>query len=86
MPHVPSALYLDFDNVFTELRKHDPEAALWFAEQPEVFDPRGYLGPARDALREWVAKEMQAFGSAGHAQDYEPVTLEDMKRAYSGQR
>ena len=54
-----------------------------FVEEPGVFDPRGYLGPARDALHEWVAKEMQAFGSAGHAQDYGPVTLEDMKKVYS---
>ena len=55
-----------------------------FVEQPEVFDPRGYLGPARDALHEWIAKEMQAFGSAGHAQDYAPVTLEYMKGVYNG--
>lgn len=34
MDPIPSALYLDFDNVFTELRKHDPEAGRRFAEQP----------------------------------------------------
>ena len=54
-----------------------------FVEKPGAFDPRDYLGPARDALHEWIAKEMQAFGSAGHAQDYKPVTLEFMKGVYS---
>jgi fructose-bisphosphate aldolase class II len=53
-----------------------------FAEQPAEFDPRKYLGPARDAMREVVKARMTAFGSAGHAFDYEPMTLEDMKKVY----
>ncbi len=52
-------------------------------EQPEVFDPRKYLGPARDAVRKWIIEEMKAFGAAGHAGDYEPLTLEDMKKFYA---
>ena len=53
-----------------------------FAEHPEEFDPRKYLGPARDALTELIASKMHDFGTAGHAKDYEPLTLEDMKRFY----
>lgn len=49
MPSVPSALYLDFDNVFTELRKHDPESAFRFAEHPESWLER--LGQLPDGRR-----------------------------------
>ena len=39
-----------------------------FAEKPEVFDPRNYLGPARDALKElYKHKNINVLGSAGKA-------------------
>ncbi|MGD8539391.1 MAG: class II fructose-1,6-bisphosphate aldolase [Candidatus Aminicenantes bacterium] len=39
-----------------------------FAEKPEVFDPRKYLGPARDALIGMIkAKNETVLGSAGRA-------------------
>lgn len=39
-----------------------------FAEQPEEFDPRKYLGPARDALKEmYKSKNETVLGSAGKA-------------------
>lgn len=39
-----------------------------FAEKPEEFDPRKYLGPARDALKEmYKAKNENVLGSAGKA-------------------
>jgi fructose-bisphosphate aldolase class II len=53
-----------------------------FAETPEKFDPRDYLGPARDALAAVIAQRMKDFGTAGHAGDYKPVTLADMKKVY----
>jgi fructose-bisphosphate aldolase class II len=53
-----------------------------FHEEPGVFDPREYLGPARDAIYEVVKARMQAFGSAGHNDDYAPLTLADTRRAY----
>ena len=53
-----------------------------FHESPEQFDPRKYLGPARDALKEVIAGKMRDFGTAGHAGDYGPMTLDDMKNAY----
>jgi fructose-bisphosphate aldolase class II len=37
------------------------------AQNPDLYDPRKYLGPARDAIRETVAGLMRDFGSAGKA-------------------
>ncbi len=40
------------------------------AEQPDVFDPRLYLGPAREELKKMYAdKNINVFGSNGHALD-----------------
>jgi len=39
-----------------------------FANQPEVFDPRKYLGPAREALKELIKrKNIEVLGSANKA-------------------
>lgn len=41
-----------------------------FAKKPEEFDPRKYLGPARDCLKElYKRKCIEVLGSAGHAWD-----------------
>ncbi len=56
-----------------------------FIEQPEKFDPRDYLGPARSALTELVAEKMRDLGTAGHATDYEQKTLDDMIAYYRAQ-
>ncbi len=53
-----------------------------FAEHPEKFDPRDYLGPARDALTLLVAQKMRDLGTTGHAGEIEQKTLEDMKTFY----
>jgi fructose-bisphosphate aldolase class II len=53
-----------------------------FAQTPEKFDPRDYLGPARAALAAVIASRMKDFGTAGHAGDYKPTTLADMKKVY----
>ncbi len=55
-----------------------------FAETPEEFDPRKYLGPSREALMKVIAGKMRDFGTAGHAGDYAPMTLDDMKKVYAG--
>lgn len=34
---------------------------------PDVYDPRKYLGPARDAIQATVQKLMKEFGSSNHA-------------------
>lgn len=53
------------------------------AEDPTKFDPRDYLAPARQAVTDVVKARMEAFGSAGRAGEYEPMTLEDAKREYA---
>lgn len=53
-----------------------------FAEKPEEFDPRKYLGPARDALQAMVAQRMRDFGCAGHAGAIQQITLEQAKALY----
>ncbi|HOE62938.1 MAG TPA: ketose-bisphosphate aldolase [Candidatus Sumerlaeota bacterium] len=50
--------------------------------KPEKFDPRDYLTPARDAVYNMVKGKILAFGSAGHAKDYKPKTLAQMKKFY----
>lgn len=43
-----------------------------FAEKPGEFDPRKYLGPGRDAIREMVRHKLDVLGCAGKAQECMP--------------
>jgi len=54
----------------------------FMAEHPEAFDQRKYLGEGRRAIYEVMKGKMIDFGTAGHAGDYKPVTLETAKRWY----
>jgi fructose-bisphosphate aldolase class II len=54
----------------------------FLAEHPDVIDPREYFGEARKAVYETVKSKMIDFGSANHANDYEPLTLADMIKIY----
>jgi len=38
-----------------------------FAEKPAEFDPRKYLGPGREAIREMVKRKLHVVGCAGKA-------------------
>ncbi len=40
-----------------------------FAEKPAEFDPRKYLGPGREAIREMVRHKLHVLGCAGKAQE-----------------
>ena len=41
-----------------------------FDDKPAEFDPRKYLGPARDMLKQlYMRKNKDVLGSAGHAED-----------------
>lgn len=40
-----------------------------FATKPDEFDPRKYLGPARDAIREMVKRKLHVLNSAGKADE-----------------
>ncbi len=51
-------------------------------EKPEEFDPRKYLGPAREALKEVVKSRMQAFGAAGNASKIKQISLDEVKNLY----
>lgn len=71
-------------NVDTDLRLAATGAIRKvFQCEPDVFDPRKYLGPARDAMQEVAEARMKAFGQAGHAEDYEPIPLEEMAKRYT---
>jgi fructose-bisphosphate aldolase class II len=40
-----------------------------FAEKPAEFDPRKYLGPGREAIKEMVKHKLQILGCAGKASE-----------------
>jgi fructose-bisphosphate aldolase class II len=54
-----------------------------FAETPGKFDPRDYLKPAREAAKQVYLDRMVAFGQAGHAGDYKPMTLAQAAKLYT---
>ncbi|MFZ2955759.1 MAG: class II fructose-1,6-bisphosphate aldolase [Candidatus Ozemobacteraceae bacterium] len=55
-------------NVDTDLRlAMTGQIRKVFAENPGEFDPRKYLGPARDAIREVVIRKMRLMGCSGKA-------------------
>lgn len=56
-------------NVDTDLRlAMTSEIRRVFAEEPEAFDPRKYLTPAREKIKETVKHKMRdVFGSSGRA-------------------
>ncbi len=53
-----------------------------FTEQPEKFDPRDYLKPAREAMKKVCIDRMTAFGQAGNAGKIKPISLEEMAKRY----
>jgi len=53
-----------------------------FAEKPGEFDPRKYLGPAREAMKRVCVERMVAFGQAGNAGKIRPVTCREMVAFY----
>ena len=57
-----------------------------FAEHPEEFDPRKYLGPARDAMKQVCIDRMVAFGQAGNADKVKVRPLAFMAAWYKKQQ
>jgi fructose-bisphosphate aldolase class II len=55
------------------------------AGKPDEFDPRHFTRASREGMRDVVAERMRQFGQAGHARDYEPRSLDDMRRMYAAQ-
>lgn len=70
-------------NVDTDIRLSMTAAVRKvLSEEPDKFDPRDYLSPARDAVARIVGERMQQFGSAGHATDYKAISIEEIARRY----
>jgi fructose-bisphosphate aldolase class II len=46
------------------------------------FDPRKFLKPAMDALRDLCRERFEQFGTAGHASRIKVVPLAEMARRY----
>ena len=55
----------------------------FLAENPEEFDPRSYLTPARDAMKEIIISRMLSFGEVGNRVDYEPIPLAAVAQRYA---
>ncbi len=49
-----------------------------FATKKSEFDPRKYMGMARDAMKQVCIDRMVAFGQAGQASKIRPVTCKEM--------
>ena len=53
-----------------------------FVENPEKFDPRDYLKPARAAMKEVCKQRMIQFGQAGWGPKIKCKTIDDMAKVY----
>lgn len=52
-------------------------------ENPAEFDPRKFLKPAMDAMRDLCRERFEAFGTAGNASRIKPIPLAEMARRYA---
>lgn len=69
---------VDTDNrlaMTAAIRKH-------LMENPEDFDLRAYMKPARANMQKICEERMIQFGQAGHASSLKPITLEEMAKRY----
>ncbi|WP_240006655.1 class II fructose-bisphosphate aldolase [Pseudaquidulcibacter saccharophilus] len=53
-----------------------------FATNPSEFDPRKYLGPAKEAAKKVCLARFEEFGTAGQASKIKPIPLEKMVSIY----
>ena len=51
-------------------------------ENPKEFDPRKFLKPAMDAMRDLCKLRFEAFGTAGQAGKIKVIPLDDMAKRY----
>jgi fructose-bisphosphate aldolase class II len=71
-------------NIDTDIRLAMTGAIRRFlAENPEKFDPRDYLKPAREAAKKICLARYRAFGCEGRAAAIKPVPLEKMAERYA---
>ncbi len=70
-------------NIDTDLRMASTGSIRKFmAENPKEFDPRKYLGVAREAMKGICVARFEAFGTAGNASKIKPISLESMYQKY----
>ncbi|USG67807.1 class II fructose-1,6-bisphosphate aldolase [Brevibacillus ruminantium] len=69
-PHIQRAISLGTAKINVNTENQIASAAAVrkvLAENPNVYDPRKYLGPAREAIKDAVKGKMREFGSSGKA-------------------
>lgn len=54
-------------------------------QNPSEFDPRKFLKPAMDAMRDLVRERFEAFGTAGNASRIKPIPMAEMAKHYAAQ-
>ncbi|WP_417685802.1 class II fructose-bisphosphate aldolase [Roseibium sp.] len=52
-------------------------------EAPDQFDPRKFLKPAMDAMRDLCRDRFEAFGTAGNASRIKVIAMDDMAKRYA---
>lgn len=71
-------------NIDTDIRLAMTAAVRRFMhENPEKFDPREFLKPAREAAMALCVQRYEQFGTAGNASKIKPIPLSDMAARYS---
>ncbi len=71
-------------NIDTDLRMACTGAIRrFFVEHPDVFDPRKYLGVAKDAMKDVCIGRYEAFGTAGQASKLNAIKLDVMTKRYA---
>jgi len=71
-------------NIDTDLRLASTGAVRRFLTQNKSeFDPRKFLTETLNAMKEIVIARYEAFGTAGHASDIKPISLDSMYQRYA---
>ncbi len=71
-------------NIDTDIRLAMTAAVRRFMhENPEKFDPREFLKPAREAAMNICIQRYQQFGAAGNADKIKAVSLDEMAQRYA---
>lgn len=71
-------------NIDTDIRLAMTAAVRRFMhENPDKFDPREFLKPAREAAMQICIQRYEQFGTAGNASKIKPVALSEMARRYA---
>jgi fructose-bisphosphate aldolase class II len=71
-------------NIDTDIRLAMTAAIRkYFVQNPEKFDPRDYLKPAREAAKSICKQRYQQFGCEGQAGKIKGLTLVDVAKRYA---